>query len=53
MDEHQVGIMDQCDKEIDLIKYILLSSDFASYLEDDLMEKYCIWDNGSVWISVT
>ena len=26
------------------VTYILWSSDFASYLEDDLMEKYCIWD---------
>ena len=30
------------------VTYILWSSDFASYLEDYLMEKYCIWDNGSV-----
>ena len=29
--------------------YILWSSDFASYLEDYLMEKR-IWDNGSVWL---
>ena len=47
-----VGIMDQCDTEIDLIKYekpvtyILWSTDFASYLKDYLMEKYCICDNG-------
>ena len=31
------------------VTYILWSSDFASYLEDYLMEKSCIWDNGSVW----
>ena len=30
--------------------YILWSSDFASYLEDYLMEKCCTWDNGSVWL---
>ena len=30
--------------------YILWSSDFASYLEDYLMEKWCTWDNGSVWL---
>ena len=30
--------------------YILWSSDFASYLEDYLMEKRCTWDNGSVWL---
>ena len=30
--------------------YILWSSNFASYLEDYLMEKRCIWDNGSVWL---
>ena len=47
-----VGIMDQCDTEIDLIKFILLSTDFVSYLEDYLMEKYCILDNGSVWHKV-
>ena len=29
--------------------YILWSSDFASYLEDYLMENCCTWDNGSVW----
>ena len=27
------------------VTYILWSSEFASYLEDCLMEKYCIWDN--------
>ena len=49
-----VGILEQCDTKIDLIKicrsvnYILWSSDFASYL-DYLMEKYCTWDNGSMW----
>ena len=30
------------------VTYILLSSDFASYVEDYLMEKCCTWDNGSV-----
>ena len=51
-----VGIMDQCDTYIDLTKicrsvtYILWSSDFASYLEDFLMEKRCTWDNGSLWL---
>ena len=51
-----VGIMDQCDTQIDLprtcrsVTYILWSSDFASYLEDYLMEKCCTWDNGSVWL---
>ena len=30
------------------VTYILWSSDFASYLEDYLMEKCCTWDNGSV-----
>ena len=50
-----VGIMDQCDTYIDLTKYmsvtyIVWSSNFASYLEDYLMEKRCIWDNGSVWL---
>ena len=29
------------------VTYILWSSDFASYLEDYLMEKCCTWDNGS------
>ena len=50
-----VGIMDQCDKYIDLTKcicrsvtYSLWSSEFASYLEDYLMEKSCTWDNGSL-----
>ena len=51
-----VGIMDQCDTKIDIIKtsicrsvtFILWSNDFASYLEDYLMEKRCTWDNGSV-----
>ena len=49
-----VGIMDQCDSEIDLKKDMLVSdlyftaSDFASYLEDYLMEKCCTWDNWSV-----
>ena len=49
-----VDIMDQCDTKIDLIKfmsvvtYILWSSDFASYLEDYLMEKCCTWNNGLV-----
>ena len=28
------------------VTYILWSSDFASYLEDYLMEKSCTWDNG-------
>ena len=50
-----VGIMDQCDTEIDSsgicrsVTYILWSNDFASYLENCLMEKYCIWDSGSAW----
>ena len=30
------------------VTYILWSSDFASDLEDYLMEKCCTWDNGSV-----
>ena len=48
-----VGIMDQYDTELTSssicrsVTYILWSGDFASYLEDYLMEKYCIWDNGS------
>ena len=29
------------------VTYILWSSDFASYLEDCMMEKHCTWDNGS------
>ena len=40
------------------VTYILWSSDFASDLEDYLMEKCCIWDNGSkinlvkyVWVT--
>ena len=51
-----VGIMDQCDTYIDLtlicrsVTHILWSSDFASYLEDYLMEKRCTWDNGSLWL---
>ena len=32
------------------VTYILWSSDFASYLEDYLMEKCCTWDNGSLWL---
>ena len=50
-----VGIMDQCDTNIDSssiyrsMTYILWSSDFALYLEDYLMEKCFTWDNGSVW----
>ena len=43
----------QHDTYIDLIKsatYILWSSNFASYLEDYLMEKHCTWDNGSLWL---
>ena len=32
------------------VTYILRSSYFATYLEDYLMEKGCIWDNGSVWL---
>ena len=32
------------------VTYILWSSDFASYLEDYLMEKRCTWDNGSLWL---
>ena len=31
------------------VTYILWSSDFASYLEDYLMENYCNWDNRSMW----
>ena len=31
------------------VTYILWTSDFASYLEDYLMEK-CPWDNGSVLV---
>ena len=30
--------------------YILWSSNFASYLEDYLMEKRSTWDNGSLWL---
>ena len=30
--------------------YILWSSDYASYLEDYLMEKRCTWGNGSLWL---
>ena len=30
------------------VTYILWSSDFASYLEDYLIEKCCTWDIGSV-----
>ena len=30
------------------VTYILWSSDFASYLEDYLMEKRCTWENGSL-----
>ena len=30
------------------VTYILWSSDFASYLEDYLMEKRPTWDNGSL-----
>ena len=51
-----VGIIDQCDTYIDLpsicrpVTYILWSSDFASYLEDCLMEKCCTWDSGSLWL---
>ena len=48
--------MNQCDTDTDLIKYIYRSvtyiwwsSDFASYLENYLMEKYCILDNVSEW----
>ena len=40
-----VGIMDQCDTYIDLINDMC---DFASYLEDYLMEKRCTWDNESL-----
>ena len=29
------------------VTYILWSGNFASYLEDCLMEKCCTWDNGS------
>ena len=29
--------------------YSLWSSDFASYLEDYLIEKHCTWDKGSLW----
>ena len=32
------------------VTYILWSSDFASYLEEYLMEKRCTLDNGSVWL---
>ena len=32
------------------VTYILWSSDFASYLEDYLMEKRCTWDNRSLWL---
>ena len=30
------------------VTYVLWCSDFASYLEDYLIEKCCTWDNGSV-----
>ena len=48
-----VGIMDEYEQKLSLssmcrsVTYILLSSYFAPYLEDYLMEKCCIWDNGS------
>ena len=47
-----VGIMDQYDtrltsSSIYVVTFILWSNDFASYLEDYLMEK-CTWDNVSV-----
>ena len=48
-----VGIMDQCDtmpSKCRSVTYILWFSDFASCLEDYLMEKCCSWDNGSVWL---
>ena len=50
-----VGIIDQCDtltlpSICRSVTYILWSSDFASYLEDYLMEKRCTWDNGSLWL---
>ena len=34
---------------VSYFQIILWSSDFASYLEDYLIEKCCTWDNGSVW----
>ena len=49
-----VGIMDHMTHTLTLpsicrsVTYILWSSDFASYLEDYLMEKRCTWDNGSL-----
>ena len=46
-----VGIMNQCETQrltassiCRSVTYILWSNDFASYFEDYLMEKYCIWD---------
>ena len=53
-----VGILDQCDTKIDSssicrsVTYILWSSDFASYLEDYLMEKCSTWDQGDTKIDL-
>ena len=50
----KVGIMDQCDHQIDLssicrsMTYILWSSNLASCLEDYLLLKSCTWDDRSV-----
>ena len=47
--------MRQCDPNFDLkvnivnMTYILWSSDFASYLQDYLMDEHHSWNNGSVW----
>ena len=49
-----VGIMDLCEQRLTSssicrsLTFILWSSYFASYLEDYLMKKCCIWDDGSV-----
>ena len=51
-----VGIMDHLTHRLTLssicrsVTCILWSSDFASYLEEYLMEKCCTWDSGSVWL---
>ena len=51
-----VGIMDHVAHRLTLssicrsVTYILWCSDFASYLEDYLMEKCCSWAIGLVWL---
>ena len=41
---HQIDLSSICRS----VTFILWSSNFASYLEDYLMEICCIWDNVSV-----